>query len=92
MILQIVDNTIKPEMKEEYLSAARDFAKDSSENERGCLGMEVWLDEENPDHVYIISRWSDQQAMSEAALFLKYKPRLKPCFVGNAATILRSAD
>ena len=55
MILQIVDNTIRPELAQNYLDAAKAFASDSSANDAGCLKMEVLLCQEKPCHVYIVS-------------------------------------
>lgn len=90
MILQIVDNTIRPEGKAGYLAAARDFAADSTQNDAGCIRMEVLCREDQPDHIYIVSAWETEEAMQASATFLKYKARLKPAFLGNTTTILRS--
>ena len=92
MILQIVDNTIRPELAQNYLNAAKTFAKDSSANDGGCLKMEVFLRQEQPDHVYIVSAWESAAAMQASTTFLQYKAQLKPAFLGNETTILRTAE
>ena len=90
MILQIVDNTIRPEMADAYLAAAKAFAADSSANDAGCLKMEVMTQAGQPGHVYIVSVWETEEAMQASATFLKYKASLKPAFLGNQTTILRT--
>ena len=92
MILQIVDNTIRPEMKAVYLAAAKAFAADSTQNDPGCIRMDVFLHEDQPDHIYIISAWESEAAMLASTTFLKYKADLKPAFLGNETTILRTAE
>lgn len=89
MIMQIVDNMIKTEQAESYLKAAAAFAEDTA-NEEGCHGMQVYLDEQNKDHVYIISYWENEEAMNASATFLKHKADMKPAFIKNETTILRS--
>ncbi len=89
MILQIVDNVIKPEQAESYLKAAAAFAKDTT-NDAGCHGMQVFLDEQKKDHVYIISYWESEDAMAASSTFLKHKADMKPAFIRNETTILRS--
>lgn len=90
MILQIVDNTIRPEMESAYLAAAKAFAADSTQNDPGCIRMEVLRREDQPDHVYIVSAWESEEAMLASITFLKYKADLKPAFLGNETILLRS--
>lgn len=92
MILQIVDNTIRPEMESIYLAAAKAFAADSTQNDAGCLWMKVFRREGQPDHVYIISSWESEEAMQASTTFLKYKAELKPAFLGNKTTLLKTAE
>lgn len=92
MILQIVDNTIRPELAGLYLAAAKAFAADSIQNDPGCIRMEVLRRENQPDHVYIVSAWESEEAMQASTTFLKYKAELKPAFLGNETTILRTAE
>lgn len=92
MILQIVDNTIRPEMERAYLAAAKAFAEDSTRNDPGCIRMDVLRREDQPDHVYIVSAWESEAAMQASTTFLKYKAQLKPAFLGNETTMLRTAE
>ena len=89
MIMQIVDNVIKTEQAESYLKAAAAFAEDSS-NDEGCYGMQVYLDEQKKDHVYIVSYWENEEAMKASTTFAKHKADMKPAFLRNETTILRS--
>ena len=92
MLIQIVDNQVIPEKKEAYVKAAKEFAQDASANDAGCLGMSVWLDIARPDHVFIISNWKDAASMEASQSFLRHKKDLKPCFVGNTASVLELAE
>ena len=92
MILQIVDNTIRPELAQNYLDAAKAFASDSSANDAGCLKMEVLLCQEKPCHVYIVSSWESEATIQASTTFLKYKAKLKPAFLGNETTILHTVE
>lgn len=58
----------------------------------GCIRMEVLRRENQPDHVYIVSAWESEEAMQASTTFLKYKAELKPAFLGNETTILRTAE
>lgn len=88
MLLQIVDNTIRAEMRSEYLSAAKEFATDSTQNDPGCIKTEVFCREEQPDHVYIVSLWENEACMQSACAFLRHKADLKPAFVRNETTLM----
>lgn len=92
MILQIVDNTIRPEMADGYVAAAKAFAADSARHDAGCLAMDVFCREGQPGHVYIVSAWESEAAMQASATFLKHKANLKPAFLGNETTILRTVE
>lgn len=92
MILQIVDNIVRPERIGEYLAAAKEFAADSTQNDPGCVRTEVFRKQQQPDHVYIISLWQNEAAMQSAAAFLRHKAALKPAFVSNETTILHTVD
>ena len=89
MIMQIVDNVIKTEQTESYLKAAAAFAKDAA-NDEGCHGMQGYLDEQKKDHVYIVSYWENEEAMKASTTFAKHKADMKPAFLRNETTILRS--
>ena len=88
MYIQSVDNQIKEEMKSEYIHAAKEFAKDSMENDEGCLGVEVLEDTSRPDHIFIVSRWDTSEHMETAKAFLRHKADLKPAFCGNTTTVM----
>lgn len=90
MYIQSVDNKIKEEMKAEYIKSAKEFAKDGMENDEGCLKMEVYEDVERLDHVFIISVWDSQEHMEKAQAFLRHKADLKPAFLGNKTTIMKT--
>ena len=92
MLIQIVDNQVIPEKKEAYVKAAKEFAQDASANDAGCLGMSVWLDAARADHVFIISKWQNAASMEASQSFLRHKKDLKPCFVGNTASVLELAE
>lgn len=91
MIIQLVENTVKPGKKEEYIKNAKKFCKANKENVDGCLEAYVLTDSEKEDSVYIVNVWESQERMdSEKAggIFLKHKPSLKPYFVKNETTLL----
>ncbi|TRZ40281.1 antibiotic biosynthesis monooxygenase [Niallia circulans] len=91
MIIQLVENTVKPGKKEEYIKNAKEFCKANKENVDGCLGAYVLTDSEKEDSVYIVNVWESQERMgSEKAggIFLKHKASLKPYFVKNETTLL----
>ena len=52
--------------------------------------MEVMTRDGQPGHVYIVSAWETEEAMQASATFFKYKASLKPAFLGNQTTILRT--
>lgn len=88
MILQIVDNYIRKDMKDEYLKAAIAFANDSEKNDKGCLGVDVYCQADDDSHVFIISKWKNKDDMNNSSTFLKHKANLKPAFISNTTTIL----
>ena len=89
MILQIVDNTIRPEMADAYMTAAKAFAADSSANDAGCLKMEVMTRAGQPGHVYIVPAWATEEARPASPTFLTYTAHLKPAHLGPQTPILR---
>ena len=90
MYIQSVDNQVKEEMKAIYIETAKKFAEDSMQNDEGCLKMEVLEDVLRPDHVFIVSTWDSREHMDHAEAFLRHKANLKPAFLGNTTTIMKT--
>lgn len=92
MILVITDNRVKE--REKYLPIAKAFAEDAK-HDKGCHGMEIYVDEEKEDRVVFLSRWDRKEdflAHTQGAAFQKHIPGMAPYYVSGTDTFLEAAE
>lgn len=90
MIVIIMNNTVTD--RDAYLPLAKLFVADAK-CDAGCLGMEILVPEDDPDHVTFIHKWekkSDFDAHCLGKAFEKHIPRLAPYYVSGETTIYNS--
>ena len=84
MTLVITENIVSN--REEYLKLARAFAEDGR-NDKGCHGMEVYLDPEKTDTVVFVSTW-DAKDLVQGPSFAKHIPGMAPYYVSGSDRVL----
>lgn len=62
MYALIVSLKVKPERREEFLSAAAEDGRGSREDEPGCLRFDVLQDAADPDHFFYYEVYRDEAA------------------------------
>ncbi|HEX5502897.1 MAG TPA: putative quinol monooxygenase [Thermomicrobiales bacterium] len=62
MYALIVSLKVKPERREEFLTAAAEDGRGSREDEPGCLRFDVLEDAADPDHFYFYEVYRDEAA------------------------------
>ncbi len=88
MIAVITENKVRN--REAYLPLAKAFAADAA-NDRGCLGMEVYIKPGEPDKVVFLSRWEskkDFQAHVEGPSFSRHIPGMGAYYIAGTDTFL----
>ena len=76
---------------EAYLPAAKAFAADAVQNDKGCISMEVLVDQKVPGRVLYLSHFESEGDFREHAMgptFQKHLPELGKYFVSAEDTIL----
>lgn len=88
MTIVITDNQVKDTAA--YLPLAKAFAEDSR-HDKGCRGMQVCTDPEQPGRVVFLSRWDSREdflAHVQGATFAKHVSGLAPYYVSGTDTFL----
>lgn len=88
MILVITENTVKD--RDTYLKLAKAFAEDAK-NDKGCHGMEVYINLEKEDCVIFASKWDSKEAFQAhvgGESFSKHIPGMSLYYVSGTDSFL----
>ena len=88
MTFVITENIVSN--REEYLKLARAFAEDGR-NDKGCHGMEVYLDPEKTDTVVFVSTWDAKEDFLghvHGPSFAKHIPGMAKYYVSGSDRVL----
>ena len=87
----MTDNKVKN--RAEYLPLAKAFAKDAV-HDKGCHGMEVYIDQEQKDRVVFISEWETKEdflAHVQGPAFAKHIPGMGAYYISGKDIFLELA-
>lgn len=88
MITVITDNRVTN--RDDYLPLAKAFAEDGAKD-KGCHGMQVFVDPEQADRVVFISQWDSKEdflAHVQGPSFVKHIPGMGPYYVSGTDSFL----
>lgn len=80
--------------RDAYLPLAKAFAEDVIANDKGCHGMQVFVNPETKDEVTFVSQWDSQEdflAHVQGETFAKHIPAMGPYYVSGTDTFLEEA-
>lgn len=80
MYVNVVTMQLKPEHREEFLSAILDDAKSSLQNEPGCVRFDVAQDEQNQNRFFLHEVYKDKSAFeahTKTPHLLKFRNTIK---------------
>ena len=92
MVAVIIKNKVTDQ--EAYLPLAKAFAADAR-METGCIEMKVYVDPEDKEHVYFITKWeakSDFENHVKGEVFAKHIPQMGQYYVSGTDSILELAE
>lgn len=84
MVTVITDNRVSN--RAAYLPLAKAFAEDTIKEEKGCLGMEVLVDQDVEDRVVFLSRWEKREdflASVGGTVFNRHIPGMGPYYISG---------
>lgn len=65
MFVLVVSLKVKPERREDFLKAAQEDSRGSSNDEPNCLRFDVVEDNANPNHFYFYEVYRNEEALKE---------------------------
>ena len=65
MFVLVVSLKVKPERREDFLKAAKEDSRGSSNDEPNCLRFDVVEDNANPNHFYFYEVYRNEEALKE---------------------------
>ncbi len=78
---------IQPEFREQFMVSMLEDADGSVNNEPGCLRFDVLVDAENPNRIYLMEEYVDEeafQAHTQQPHFIKWRETCQDWFDGPA--------